>query len=227
MKPKILVSVPNGNAWIHKHVALYLMRLMRKPEFNVTVILPTNSPYVHNLHKIRQDFLKGEYTHWLTLDADNPPRYGVEPLEDVYDDFDVIGFPTPVWHNDANHPGDYPIYWNAMQEELSESGEFLGWKPYVVMEGIQRVDAVGSGCLLIARRVMEKINAPFMRHWDEDGIVEFGGDFMFCRRCKEHGFKVWADFSRPCFHFNTSIEIAEIGRAFENLKPKEFSNAVG
>ncbi len=221
MKPKILVSVPNGNGWIHKHVVFYLMRLMAKPEFNTTVILPTNSPYVNNLHKIRLDFLNGEYTHWLTLDADNPPRPGVEPLEDIFDDFDVIGFPTPVWHNDAKNPGDYPIYWNVMKEVHNASGEFEGWKPYEIMEGIQRVGAVGSGCLLITRRVMEKINAPFMREWNKDGTVEYGGDFSFCRRANKAGFEVWADFNRPCYHFTNGVEIAEIAQAFESLKEKE------
>jgi len=166
--PKILISVPNGNGLIHKHVVFYLMHVMAERRFDVNVILPTNSPYVNNLHKIRLDFLKGDYTHWLTLDADNPPRRGVEPLENTFEDFDIVGYPTPVWHNDASRPGDYPIYWNVMRE-VCEDGEFKGWKPYEIMEGIQRVDAVGSGCLLIARRVMEEMKSPFMRGWDENG----------------------------------------------------------
>lgn len=199
---KVLVSVPNARGWIHKHVAQALMWTMCEKRYDVKIIMPTHQPYVHNLHLIRKDFLAGDFDFWLTMDDDNPPTRN--PLDLVERDLDVIGFPTPVWAN--MKPGDYPIYLNAL--DVQEDG----WTPHRDHRGLQEVDAVGSGCLLIARRVMEAIKAPFMRTWDEDGVVTHGGDYSFCRRAKEHGFKIWTDYRYPCLHFK-EIELNEVAEA--------------
>ncbi|MEX0701189.1 MAG: hypothetical protein WD069_03760 [Planctomycetales bacterium] len=208
MKPRVLITVPNGSGWIHKHVAFALLRMAQDARVAATIQLPTHAPYVQNLHLCRREFLAGPFDYWLTLDDDNPPRRN--PLDLALLDLDVVGCPTPVWANIC--PGDFPVYWNAMDEVRDERGE-VGFRPHQPCEGLQEVDAVGSGCLVIARRVMEAVPAPFFREWDAEGLVRMGGDFAFCRRARAAGFHVFAHFDYPCHHFN-EIEIGEVVEAF-------------
>lgn len=210
-KPNILISVPNMS-WVHKHVVFSLLVFQRDTRVNSKIILPTHVPYVNNLHHIIKDFLDGDYDYWINIDDDNPPRNNIIDL--VFLDKDLIGCPTPVWH--YSKPGDYPIYWNALDEVDG------GFKPHKLCEGLQKVDAVGSGCFVVARRVIEALqyNLPFMRQWNEDGTVEVGGDFSFCQKIRKKGFEVWAHFNYPCYHFN-EVELGEINIAFNSIREKE------
>lgn len=54
------------------------------------------------------------------------------------------------------------------------------------------VDVVGGGCLLIERRVFEKIKGPwFTSEWTSKGHLS--EDFSFCQKAKKAGFKIFAD----------------------------------
>lgn len=178
-----------------------------------TFIYPTHSPFVNNLHKINNDFLAGNYEYWLSMDDDNPPRHGVNPFDLIFHDLDLVGCPTPVWHNAV--PGDYPIYWNA----YDYVEEAKAYKPHQAFDGLQEVDAIGTGCFIVSRRVMEALRGqqPFMRKWNQDGTVDTGNDISFCQKVKKANFTIHAHYDYPCFHFN-EVELGEIQLAFQNLK---------
>lgn len=163
------------------------------------------------------DFLKGGEDYWLSMDDDNPPTKN--PLDLVELDLDLIGLPTPVWHSAVL--GDRPYYYNALDKVGEE-----GYKPHEPAEDLQEVDAVGSGCFLVSRRVIERIayTQPFMREWGKDGVVIKGGDFSFCDKVKKAGFKVWTHFDYPCLHFN-EVELTEAIRAFMEMKLREDMDA--
>lgn len=189
----VLVSLPN-TGWIHKSVVLAAMRLLGDRRHRVNVIMPTWNPYEHSMNRIAKDVLKGGHDFWLNIDADNPPENN--PLDLVDLDRDICGLPTVVWCDKV--PGDRPFYLNAMDAVGNE------WKPHEPCEGLQEVDAVGSGCMLVARRVLEGIKPPwFVREYAPDGAsVECGPDFYFCRQASSAGFSVWAHFDYPCEHHN-------------------------
>lgn len=208
----ILISVPN-EGWIHKHVVFVLLKLLQDRRYQTNVILPTHRPFENNLHHIVLDFLKGDYDYWLSFDSDNPPLKN--PLDLVELNKDIIGFPTPVWHFDEpnKRKGERPIYWNAYKA-LGDA--YIEWPTKV---GLQQVDAIGTGCFLIARRVFENTEmqkAPFQRTYLPDGRVEKGNDIAFCERARHQGFTAWAHFDYPCMHFN-EIELNEVVKAFKNL----------
>lgn len=202
---KVLVSVCN-QAWLHKRVVFALLKLQQDPR--VTVILPTHTPYEHALNRVCKD-LKEKYTDhdfWLNIDADNPPINNPLDLVDLNKDY--IGLPTPVWHDAVK--GDQPYYYNA----LIKSGE--GYKP-ATGEGLFEVDATGSGCFLVHRRVIESVIRPwFMREYDEDGIVTKGHDYLFCEKVKKAGFKVWTHTGYPCEHYVETDLHSQI-RAFSEM----------
>lgn len=199
-KHKVLITVPNGEGWLHKHVVFALMRLQGDQRVEGTFMLPTHKPVENNLAHIQRDFLAGNYEWWLSIDDDNPPIKN--PFDLLQLDLDIVGCPTPVWHNAV--PGDQPWYYNAV--DAAEGG----FKPHMNTDGLQEVDAVGGGCILVHRRVVEalKDDMPFQRTWNPDGTVDMGWDYAFCSRAKRKGFRVWAHFGYPCLHFN-ELELTE------------------
>lgn len=206
----VYVTVPNGEAWIHKHTHFAIAKCLHDRRFQIRHDAPTHRPFENNLHHCVRDFLNGGEDFWLSFDADNPPIHN--PLDCVDLNKDILGFPTPVWHW-TGEPGERPIYFNAYQECGDAYTEF---RP---QEGLQRVDAIGTGCFLVARRVFEDPVmqvAPFRRVTYEDGRVERGNDIAFCERARSRGFEIWCDFSRPCHHF-VELDLTEIIRAFKGL----------
>lgn len=204
-KPKILVSVANVN-WIHKTVVNRLLRLQQDGRYKLSIILPTHKPYENNLHHIVNDVLSGGYDFWLNIDSDNPPEKN--PLDLVELNKDVIGLPTPIIHFDKAHPGDAPVYWNAYDYVKDADA----YKPHSVYEGLQRVDAVGTGCVLFARRVFEHPEMQkgcFTRKLNFDGTVNRGNDISFCERAIQAGFEIYAHFDYFCSHQN-EIDVNEM-----------------
>lgn len=185
---------------MHKTVSLALLRIANDNQgHDIEINMPTWVPYEHGLNRVVKDVIEGGYDYWLNIDSDNPPMRN--PLDLVKLDKDIIGLPTPVYANMKK--GDQPYYYNAMKEE----GD--GWKPSVGT-GLHEVDAMGSGCWLVHRRVLEKMPKPcFMREYDEDGIVVRGHDFLFCKKAKECGFKIYAHFDYVCEHIN-ELPITEV-----------------
>lgn len=209
---KVLVSIPN-TGYVHKLVSLTTNKLLVDSRYNCTIIYPTHNPYENNLHHIVNEFMEGDYDFWLNIDSDNPPIRN--PLDLVACDLDIVGLPTPVWHFTEEVHGERPMYENAYKY-VPEKGAYAEWD---VKEGLQKVDAVGTGCLLIARRVFghpEMRKAPFQRTYNEDGTVDKGNDISFCERATENGFNIFAHYDYRCMHFN-ELELHEVARAFHGL----------
>jgi hypothetical protein len=209
------VSVPN-TGHIHKKVVFSLLKLQSDPRYKTTIILPTWNPYEHNLHRIINDFMNiyKECSFWLNIDSDNPPINN--PLDLIEFDRDIIGLPTPVWHfTGKEEKGERPLYYNAYDYDTKGKA----YREHQPREGLQKVDAVGTGCLLISKRVFidsEMRKLPFARIWNPNGTIERGNDIAFCERAKAQGFEIYAHYDYPCMHF-CELELNEMVRAFNNL----------
>ena len=82
------------------------------------------------------------------------------------------------------------------------------------------MDAFGTGCFLVARRVFEDEEmqkAPFERKLYLDGRVHKGNDMSFCERARERGFEIWTHYGYPCRHF-VEIDLLELIRAVQGMK---------
>lgn len=200
-----LVSVCN-TGWLHKSVVFTLLRLLK---YDVQIILPTHNPYENNLHHVVVDFLESKHEWWLNVDSDNPPTNN--PLGMLELNLDIVGLPTPVWHY-KGEKGERPIYWNVYE---SKGEAYTEWMP---REGLQKVDAIGTGCFLAHRRVFEHpdMKACFQRTYDIEGRVDKGNDIAFSERARAAGFSIWAHFDYPCDHYN-ELPLNEVLRAFKGL----------
>jgi len=78
--------------------------------------------------------------------------------------------------------------------------------PIVPTGDLIEVDYIGTGCLLISRKVFQKIAFPWFK-WAVDILTPNGvsEDFWFCNNAQEVGFKIWADTSLKCGHVVTAI----------------------
>lgn len=210
---KVLVTVPN-TGWIHKNVAFALLKLQQDKRYELKIILPTHNPLENNQHHIVKDFILGKFDYWLSFDSDNPPMNN--PLDLIELNKDIIGCPTPVWHFSGKVKGERPIYWNAYDYVEDKKA----YKEHETKEGLQKVDAIGTGCFLINKRVFENLEmrkAPFSRTLYPDGRVEKGNDISFCERAKKQGFEIFAHYSYPCNHFN-ELELTEVIKAFSEVE---------
>lgn len=202
---RVYVTCPNGSGHIHKLVHFALCKILSDHRHQVRHDCPTHTPYVNNLHRCMNDFLASDDEFWLSMDDDNPPTRN--PLDLVDLNLDLVGLPTPVWHSQKK--GDRPYYFNALNKAPG------GYKPTEDTEGLVEVDAIGSGCFLVHRRVIEALrhSQPFARQWGANGEVTLGGDFSFCEKVKASGFKVWAHFGYLCDHIQT-LPMLEVIQSF-------------
>ena len=187
-RPKVLVAVCN-EGWIRPEVTNALIKIALDSRVDKKIVYPNSRPYENNLSHIANKVRREMWDYLLIIDCDNPPTKN--PLDLCFLNLDIVGCPTPQW----NEVDSFPIYWVAMDKVKG------GWKPHKSTSGLQEVDAVGTGCMLIHRRVLESLQAPFTRKWNKDGTMNTGVDFNFCQKAKEKGFKIYAHYDYPCDHF--------------------------
>jgi len=133
-----------------------------------------------------------ELTHMLVIDDDVVPPPNA--LDYVDADKDVIIFPCHIWQ--AKQNADHPVVLNiSTKDSVWVDGR----------QGLLEVDRGGTGCMLVARRVLEHPNmqAPFADRFDANGIRSKGHDILFCDRARAAGFKVYAAMDGVCSHFKT------------------------
>lgn len=192
---KILIATPNMG-WIRREVTSLHITMSHDTRYDREFRFPRGVPYELNINKlIYEDFLPGDFDYLLLVDSDNPALKN--PLDLVELDKDVIACPTPQWYNDSV---DYVIedevnhyVGNGVNRNLCKP------VPESRRQGLQEVDSVGSGCILIARRVLENVEDAFNPVWHEPTKRQTG-DFSFCHKAREKGFHIWAHWDYTCDH---------------------------
>ncbi len=206
---KVLIAVPN-EGHIDTQVVKALLDIRWGKEYQKSIILPMMDMPIENsrAHTINY-FLKGDWDYLFSMDADNPPL--ADPLELIELDLDLVGYPTPIWcWNREKNKGPYPIEWNVYDYNFEEGPN--RHKQHEPREGLQEVDAIGSGAFLVSRRVLEHPSVryqPFQRKWNDDGTVLLGSDLTFCQKVKKAGFKIHAHFGHICLHYK-QVELTAV-----------------
>jgi len=79
------------------------------------------------------------------------------------------------------------------------------------------VDAVGSACTLIKRKVFESVNFPWYEYTNF-----LSEDLNFCRKAKENGFRVWIDPTIRIGHLTMLPVDQNVFRGFNAKSLKEY-----
>lgn len=173
---------------------LLLRELLTERRYHLKLGISDAQPVANNRNRTALRVLEDEAVAFLcSIDNDSVPA-GFNPLDYVERDLDVVGFPYLTWRANA----DPPLVW--IPEEPGD-------------RGLEEVDWLGGGCLLIARRVLEHpdMRGPFLDCWNSDGRRTMPEDINFCERARRAGFRVWCAFDRPLHHFKT-VELLTLWR---------------
>lgn len=207
-KLRVLVAVPNTGS-IGRFVVCMLDRMKADDRFDCLFSYPSASPSENTRAHIMREVLDREFDFLVSIDSDNPPL--VNPLDLIDHDKDIIGLPTRVWQHGGLSTSHH---WNVYDDLGDE-----GFRPRPQSEGLEKVDAIGTGCYVAARRVFEalSLSRPYVRETFADGIVKVGSDLSFCRKARAAGFEIWVDWGYLCEH-ESHVFLLEVMRLNESVR---------
>lgn len=144
---------------------------------------------------LREEFLKGNYSHMFNLDSDVlPDRYYLKKLIDF--DKDQVGAVIHVF----NKPSMWrPATFNSGEIITNIGLDYWDWGKVIESNGkLIKVYGTSFGCLLIKRKVLEKVK--FTTH----PSFIFGEDLWYYAYANDKGFESYVDTSTRVIHENTN-----------------------
>lgn len=191
---------------IRIELSYLLTDMTHQNKYRLYLAYPAEKPISYNRNKIVKDFLsKPEYDYLMMIDSDIIPPLNYLDLVDF--DKDIISGVCFAYID--NHIIPLVMEYNKNTNE----------KPFVVKsfegtEGLVEIDVCGTGAMIIKREVLEKVKAPFLNRYDENGIKTMGLDFSFCDKAKKEGFKVWCHLDFICSHW-TGVDLKNMFNALQ------------
>lgn len=212
--PTVLIATPAMRGQLepeYLHSIMAVRRHLYKYDIPHNLITSECSLISAGRNEMSQGFVNqtnADYLMWIDSDMQFPP-YGVTRL--VRHDLDIVG---GVYFRKSADARPLVLRFNeaGLFEEIMDLPE----------TGLFEVDGIGTGFLLIHRRVIEaftpevvaELGTPFGLGKGPTGREE-GEDLSFCRRAKRLGFKIWADPTIPLGHIG---KIAYTRQNFDGFK---------
>jgi hypothetical protein len=192
---------------IRPELSYLITELTHQNKYRLHVTYPADKPISFNRNKIVKDFLKKkEFDYLLMIDSDIIPPTNILDLVDHQQD---IMSPVCFAYMDG---AVVPLVLKEYDEEEKKNHN----APYHVQEmdgteGMIETDAVGTGCMIIKREVVEalKDDNPFNNRYDKQGMKTLGLDLSFCMKAKKLGYKVWCHLDLVCSHW-TEVDLKTI-----------------
>jgi len=191
----VLVGVPSGGSVPISFMTCFTsaVQFKQEGEYSFYNHRGTNAVTARN-GCVKKMLDNKECTHLFFMDSDMVfPEKTLEKL--LEHDKDVVGG-----------------YYVRKRKGFLPNAFLLGHRPggkYVTehVNEMKEVEGIGTGCLLIKRKVFENIECPWFEYkWnkDPDGhmVTE---DLIFCQKVKEKGYEIWCDGTIKCGHVNQFI----------------------
>lgn len=209
---KVMVAIPNQNQ-VSAHMARFIPEMMldaaMKRTFDITLYFSKVTCVDYNRNTIVKNFLDTECEWLLMMDEDNVPLKN--PLELITENKDIIICPTLMFKTTSGKPA---INYNVFMKNGRMWKNIWMTDPKVKAH---QVDAGGTGCILIHRRVLENLEAPFKSKLNKQGFRDVGSDLYFCQRAKKKGYEVWVYWDYACSHYK-EIDLNDVARLVLNAK---------
>ena len=194
-KPKIYLAILS-DGWVRcEHINTVLM-ILGAPNVELHLENPSITwgiPITNNRNQIRKRMLETDADFLLMFDDDVIPLFN--PAEAVFYDKDVLGLPTRrrtgqrlEWVIYAKHPTLENRYASIDLDKVKTDADLL------------QVDGIGTGAILIKRKVLEVVKHPFEDLFDDEGIRILGQDLNFCQKAIKAGFGVFVAPKMICEH---------------------------
>ena len=189
MKTKIFIAIPNlGN--IRTQLVRRVLMWAKNPAYQVEVWMPEDLvPLDYARNVIRKRFLEEKFDFLLTIDADVVPPVDILSLVDLK--LDVV---APVCYV-LKEDGIIPMALKRVDDGWQVVGDLVAGKIYPV-------DCAGAGCLMISRKVLEKV--PLFRFtYDNDGMLLYDEGFSWSDEVNKAGFTMFVHAGMICDHYKT------------------------
>lgn len=173
--------------WIRHELAGWLYAVLaQETRYAIEACFSGIIPTIGNRNAIARAFLDSQNDYLFMVDDDM--QLLTNPLDLVARDLDVVGCPYLLWDT-----------------ELGDLRSAVGGECAPAIGDVVEVEAMGTGAILIARRVLEHpaMVKPFTYCYNEHGEVTVSEDVHFCRRARAAGFRVYAARRYSCDHYKT------------------------
>jgi len=204
MKNKSIYIAVLNQGGIRVELVNLLSKIERQGKYKLMITYPAKKPISYNRNLICKRFLTTDCDYLLMIDGDCVPTDKILNLADY--DKDIIGGTCFGFVNKMIVP---------FCMEKRQDGRYDVVKTNL-NSGVVEVDAIGSGVMMIARRVLEEMPHPFRNEYDPEGIKTIGLDFNFCKRAKALGYKVWCDTDMLVSHWAT-VDLLFMWQNFNEL----------
>ncbi len=184
-------------------------------KYEPTILYSKQTGVDNNRNIIVRRFLESKNEYLLMIDEDNPPLKN--PLELIDLGKDVVSYPTLMFKGDVGK-----LAFNVFKEVKVNGKKDWQTMVYDGKNKLFEADRTGSGCILIKRKVLETIKAPFNTKKAKDGVRMAGEDMEFSRKVKAAGFKIWGHWDYCCSHYKT-IDLMAVAELIINVKKNEKS----
>ena len=184
---RVFAALPNAG-WLQTDLFLNCFHWLKEGcyFFPLSGVRPAAMAY----NTCIQAFLDDDsFTHLWFLNHDTvPPIDAMKVLLDA--DKDLVSGVTPTMKEDS----DGVVKPVLMVCRHVEGVDFMP----ITGEGLVPIDACGTACFMIKRKVLEAIPAPWYEERNWHGQI--AGDFGFCRKASAKGFEIFAHFDVRCVH---------------------------
>ena len=188
---KILVGILAYNRQVDVDLMKTLLFIERTNKYHLDYLFPISSHLARNRNYVVTEALKGDYDAVLFLDADMsiPDETFLDKMIECGFKYDskVIGGAYRMKKGD-----EYILI--AGTKDKDGKLDNIREKP----KGAMLVEGLGTGCMLIYREVLQKVDDPHFQIIDKPRLEVEPEDFGFVRKALEKGFKAVL-----CPHFET------------------------
>jgi len=179
---KFALVCPHKNDTIYTRSAFSIM-IQAKHAANYFIPGPATVSMAVIRNNLIENFLKSDCTHALCLDGDQV-------------------FPEDMVYRLLNHNKDIVSAYVCVKNQPEKPNAFVKhgdqYIPYKGV-GLEEVDAVGFGGILIKREVFERMPKPWFAYEDSKTKITTE-EIYFFEKAKKLGYKLFCDFNLKCSH---------------------------
>ncbi len=202
----ILMGIPNGSGVMPSQMVQSLLQL-HKP-LPCAVMIIERQMILKARNAMAMETLSKGFDYLFFIDDDNPiPPDTLEKM--IEDDKDVVV--VPILARNPNKDGVHSLcsfYTKEIEVEGKKIRLYENIKEFKEEGPLHKVDAGGTGCMLIKREVLEKMYGKYGEYMFELGDIRFkktiidgveydrrtmSEDAEFCERAVDLGFEIWLD----------------------------------
>lgn len=217
MNTSVLIGMPSYGGLIPAMTVQSLLQLHKPVPCAFMIVERQRIDKSRN--SIVLEALRNGMSHVLMVDDDNPvPPDTLEIF--LQDDKDIVIAPIPG--RVPNRLGQHPLCAFYQRTVEVDGAPLRLYEPVVnFREGgpLHRVDAGGTGCMLVKRQVLEVLFAKYQEYIFEFGDIRFqkkvrvdgieyerrtmSEDCEFCERAVDAGFEIWLDDRIRPYHMTS------------------------